>query len=298
MKKCIFWISSYPKSGNTLIRAILSSLFFSKDGKFNFDTIKHISSFELSQRLNFIKKLSANDFNNLEDIRVLSKYWQIMQTEDNLRTNNNIIFLKTHSALMSVNQRYFTSPDLTSGYVYIVRDPRDVCISWAAHSNTSIDESINFLTNKLATIPWQNIGSQSQIPKNIKPRILLSSWGEHVKSWTNNNWNTPNLVIRYEDIIENKEKIIIDINNFLKSNLNIRVDNFKIKLSNILQTTSFEYLQNLEQKKTFSESKPWTPFFRKGSKNQWLSKLNKNQIKKIENAFKDYMIKFDYKLSL
>ena len=46
MSKHIFWISSYPKSGNTLVRAMISALFFSKDGKFQFDQLKHTSQFE------------------------------------------------------------------------------------------------------------------------------------------------------------------------------------------------------------------------------------------------------------
>ena len=29
------WLASYPKSGNTLVRSLLSSYFFSKDGIFN-----------------------------------------------------------------------------------------------------------------------------------------------------------------------------------------------------------------------------------------------------------------------
>ena len=39
------WISSYPKSGNTLVRALLASYFFSKDGIFNFEVIKNIKQF-------------------------------------------------------------------------------------------------------------------------------------------------------------------------------------------------------------------------------------------------------------
>ena len=35
MKK-IIWLSSYPKSGNTWMRAIISSLFFTEDGVFDF----------------------------------------------------------------------------------------------------------------------------------------------------------------------------------------------------------------------------------------------------------------------
>ena len=39
------WLASYPKSGNTLIRALLASYFFSKDGVFNFEIIKKIKQF-------------------------------------------------------------------------------------------------------------------------------------------------------------------------------------------------------------------------------------------------------------
>ena len=41
----IIWLASYPKSGNTLMRSILSAYFFSKDGKFNFDLLKNIKQF-------------------------------------------------------------------------------------------------------------------------------------------------------------------------------------------------------------------------------------------------------------
>ena len=44
MKK-IIWISSYPKSGNTFLRAMLSAFFYSKDGTFKQDYLKNISEF-------------------------------------------------------------------------------------------------------------------------------------------------------------------------------------------------------------------------------------------------------------
>ena len=52
MSKHIFWISSYPKSGNTLLRAILSSLFLSKDGTFTLELIETIKGLENKWRLN------------------------------------------------------------------------------------------------------------------------------------------------------------------------------------------------------------------------------------------------------
>ena len=36
MSNHIFWVASYPKSGNTLLRSILISLFFTSDGIFNY----------------------------------------------------------------------------------------------------------------------------------------------------------------------------------------------------------------------------------------------------------------------
>ena len=39
------WLASYPKSGNTLVRSLLSSYFFSKDGIYNFILTKNIKQF-------------------------------------------------------------------------------------------------------------------------------------------------------------------------------------------------------------------------------------------------------------
>lgn len=74
MSKHIFWIASYPKSGSTLLRAILSSLFFSKDGTFSFELIEAIQGLENKWRLNFIKEVKPKDFLLLNKNEVLSKY--------------------------------------------------------------------------------------------------------------------------------------------------------------------------------------------------------------------------------
>ena len=41
----IIWLASYPKSGNTWVRSIISSLLYSNDGDFNFELIKKIKQF-------------------------------------------------------------------------------------------------------------------------------------------------------------------------------------------------------------------------------------------------------------
>ena len=41
----IIWLASYPKSGNTMLRTMLSSYLFSEDGAFNFELMKNIKQF-------------------------------------------------------------------------------------------------------------------------------------------------------------------------------------------------------------------------------------------------------------
>ena len=294
MNKHIFWISSYPKSGNTLVRAILTGLFYSDDGSVEFENMRNIGLFETTRRLNFIKSINKKDFYNLGDLKVLSRYWQKIQTNQELKIEKGFGFLKTHSCLVSIKNNLFTSADITKGYIYVVRDPRDLCISWAYHSNYSIDQSIQFLCNPLSVLKWVNKSKYSIIPKNIFPLQFVSSWSEHVKSWTENDIDVPKLIIKYEDLINNKKSTIIKIIKFFDNNFGVKIKNSSLKLENILETTSFSYMKNMELKNDFDEAMPWVNFFREGKEKQWQEILTKEQKQKIEKNFKNYMLKFAY----
>ena len=63
----IIWIASYPKSGNTWIRSLLSSYLFSDEGKFSFKLLNNIEQFssknlslKLSEKLNYQSRISKN----------------------------------------------------------------------------------------------------------------------------------------------------------------------------------------------------------------------------------------------
>ena len=209
MSKKIFWIASYPKSGNTLIRAILSSLFFTKDGIFSFEILKKILLFENAQRLNFIKKENMQDYKKLSDLKYLSKYWLKMQSKENLGLRDGeFCFLKTHSAQLTYFDNYFTDIKQTLGFIYIIRDPRDVSISYTHHSINSLDETILHMANNTAAIDYE----QNTIEDKIKPYVLLSRWDVHVKSWVL--FQVPNLVLRYEDLCRKKERNYLFDNKF------------------------------------------------------------------------------------
>ena len=50
----------------------------------------------------------------------------------------------------------FTSKSSTRGIIYIVRDPRDVVISYAHHFNSSIEKSIIKLSNIKSALDWED----------------------------------------------------------------------------------------------------------------------------------------------
>ena len=137
--KKIFWITSYPKSGNTWMRAILSSLFLTEDGNFNFNLLNLIVNFETPKRFEFVKTINNYDFQKLNDLKVISKYWTEAQKRVDF-SRGDFTFFKTHSANIRLYDNEFTNSNNTLGMIYLIRDPRDIVISYAEHLGKKFDE--------------------------------------------------------------------------------------------------------------------------------------------------------------
>ena len=158
--KNIIWLASYPKSGNTWLRLILSELIYSKNN-FDFELLKNIGEFENPHYYDFVKKIKTNDFEKLNEIQTLCKYWIKSQIEFNKK--NKIKFFKTHASNISYNKNDYTSPDTARGVIYIIRDPRDVVISYSKHLNKSIDDVIEII-QKQNTLAFSSIGKYLLLP--------------------------------------------------------------------------------------------------------------------------------------
>ena len=298
MSKNIFWISSYPKSGNTLIRAILSSLFFTKDGLFSLEKLKYISQFETTSHIYKNKNIIGKDLSNIGDTSILFKYLLKLQTKESLRLSEDFMFLKTHSGLFEIGGNPFTTKENTRGIIYIVRDPRDICISWGKHLGISLDKSLNNITNNLLSSPWVEPNQKTLFEKENRPKSFVSSWDKHVLSWTSVNWDTPIKIIRYEDLVYNKKDTINDLVSFFVNNYKFKFENIDKKIENIITSTNFNKLKKEELNNGFIESSEHNNFFSVGKKDQWKEMLNKDQIKKIEQKLGKLMKKYNYKLSV
>ena len=79
----IIWIASYPKSGNTWIRSLLSAYMYSKDGVFKFEQLKNIPQFPTRQD---IQGFTSNFKSQIET----SKFWILAQKKINLDKFKNV----------------------------------------------------------------------------------------------------------------------------------------------------------------------------------------------------------------
>ena len=134
----IIWLASYPKSGNTWVRAFLSTYIYSQNGEFKFENFEKITLFPQMKHFTDIG-VTPNNFLEFAKNLVLA--------QDKINLSNDIVFFKTHNAMCSVENYPFTNKDNTLGAIYIIRDPRDVLVSYARHDDTSLDFSLKALIN-------------------------------------------------------------------------------------------------------------------------------------------------------
>ncbi len=295
MNNQIFWISSYPKSGNTLLRSILVSLFFTDDGKFELDKLKKIRQFENTSLIKKNKHLFDNDYLKLGNTALFYKYLEKLQSKKSIGLKQDFMFLKSHSGLFTIDENPFTSERNTRGIIYILRDPRDVCVSYSKHTGLTVNEAVKFMTNDYAFADWvESPSGENLFNDQNRPRSFYSSWEKHVLSWTSIKWKSPMMILKFEDLIIKKEVIINEIINFFEKNYNFKFTNKDEKIQNIITSTNFLKLKKEEVEKGFEESTKHNSFFSVGKKNQWKSILNNEQTEKIERKFSKVMKNFNY----
>jgi len=275
------WLASYPKSGNTLVRSLLSSYFFSKDGIFNFELIKNIKQFPHGGL--FLK--NGVDTNNEKE--VIRNYLKI---QESINIKNSTQFLKTHSYLFNIENNPFTKLDYSLGVIYIVRDPRNVVLSYSNHNSLSHERSTEDLI----------IGRELKNKSKDGIKVYPCSWGGNFNSWKSFKSVNKYLLIHYENLIKEKDKIFYEILKFIHNIKNVEFVLDKKKFKNVLDSTNFGRVQKLESQTGFRESMidkktgKKIKFFNLGEKTNWKSALEPYLQNKIEKAFEKEMKELGY----
>lgn len=166
----IIWLASYPKTGGTYLSTLISSYFYG------------------------IPDQSAEIGNKILDIHMLQAENKFLKGE-----SKSTIFLKGHY-LYSESLPYY---EHIVGFVYLVRNPRDVLLSSARYigafknKNTLREFAISFIDNLGAPV-WRSSN--------------MGTFPENVASWLGATSYLPHLFIKYEELrqspIQTMEKLV------------------------------------------------------------------------------------------
>jgi len=276
----IIWIASYPKSGNTLLRSILASYFFSNDGNFEFNHLDYIKQFPAIEHF---RKMGLDLSNENEVFQNFIEAQKLINKE-----NNKIKFIKTHSSLCKINNCNFTDLKNTLGVIYIVRDPRNVVTSFAHHYNLNVEQATDTLIDETRWL----------IKTEKMYKTFLGSWNVNYNSWKQ--LNERFMLVKYEDLVNKKKTTLIKIFKFIQTlnNEELKID--MVKINKVIKSTEFYKMKTLEQKQIFTESSIESDtgkrkvFFNLGPKNDWKKILDDKNRKKIETSFKKEMSELGY----
>ena len=282
----IFWITSYPKSGNTWLRILLSSYYYTKDGFYDESVLKNIDQFP--------QKKFFNEFNY--DPRVATdtiKFW--IKAQEKINQDKKLRFFKTHNAFGALNNFDFTNKDNSIGCIYVVRDPRNVITSLKNFYEMNDDQAFKWITNKN-----QYIYDVNKFEKDgYSDFQFISSWDTNFESWKIQK-KIPIKIIRYEDLLNQTYKVLTEVITFINQTTISKEKINKNKIKNAIGSTSFSKLKNKEKNEGFSEAPiakgggKKIPFFNLGPNNNWKIILNDDLKDKLNNIFKKKLEELSY----
>jgi hypothetical protein len=170
--------------------------------------------------------------------------------------------------------------------IYIVRDPRDVALSYydfdRKYRHISDDYPLEryideFVAGKLKSSDW-------------------GTWGENVGSWTSTRGNRADfLLLRYEDMLADTPRELARIAEFLRLSPSLEKIAAAIKASSADRMRELERLQEHQWVATKKRRKD-IPFVRTASAGGWKKNLPESCVIKIESAWGDLMASLGYPL--
>lgn len=270
----ITWIASYPKSGNTWIRAFLSA--YLNHGELDINKFRFLDVDDITEYFyHIVSPKSVSNFTPNE----------VVQLRGAALTHMSVLLdfplIKTHSMNAEIDGIRMIPNCLTDRAIYILRDPRDVVISISHQLEWTIDEAITFINN-----PRQLIHREGDLKGLFN---YVGMWSQHVVSWGDEKTFRVCLT-RYENFIEDPEKAFKIIIDFL--DWEFKADIF----AKSIEISSFLSLQKQEEEHGFRENRGKTKFFREGKVGCWRDILTEEQVKKIELQNFDIMERVKYKL--
>jgi len=260
----ITWIASYPRSGNTWVRAFITA--YANGGSVEINGIMQTGDKHPAYYANIIGKPMQSW--NMTDQAMLKPAAMLRMLED---AGNNLL-LKTHDCNMEIGGVEQIPPSLTRTAIYLARDPRDVALSFKNHYNmpsmsAAVDQMLN--DDTLTRFPDKGLF------------VPQSSWQKSARSWTR---KLPYevIVLRYEDLLTKPFESFSKVVRLLKLDFDAKL------VRKSIEACSFDKFQKAEKSSGFQEGVGQT-FFYKGQANRWEAELEPKLQARIVKACRPEM---------
>jgi hypothetical protein len=274
----LVWLASYPKSGNTWVRAVWAA--YVADGlPFDFKLLEAVTASD-SRWESILAAAPGMSPSRLNDTQVdaLRLVVQRRLAEANRPTQ----LVKTHLARTNAAGTPLVSGRHTRAAIYVARNPLDIVDSLSDHAGLTLDGAIELLNDRGHTLDRDEIMTGQ----------YLGTWSGHVASWTEHD-EFPVLVVRYEDL--HREPVthfgrVVEL-------LAREVD--QPRLSRAIASASFRSLQSLEERSRFPETSSLARsgrFFRRGREHFWPNVLSRRQAAGVLEHHGGAMKKLGYEL--
>ena len=274
----IVWLASYPKSGNTWTRTFLHNLIKILSGEDesgqNINAMSDYTAWDISARL--YTEMLGKDVETATRSEIAAIRPKVQEKLAN--ETDGLLFVKTHNALVMDRGYPAINSAVTSGAVYIVRNPLDVAISYGHHMGKTTDDAI---------IQMEQEGLETQVTVKSVYEVF-SSWSHHVQSWTRRQSRAV-YIMRYEDMLEKP------VQTFGALASHLLMTPTRKQLMKAIELSSFKNLQRQEIEEGFKEKPDVAEkFFRAGKSGQWRDELSKAQIMRIVTVHRTQMKRFGY----
>ena len=270
----ILWLASYPKSGNTWIRAFLANYLPDARKPVRINALRDFAFGDM--RVEYYEQVSGKKADDLTGPEINALRPRVHRHI--AASGPNPVFMKTHSALTEIEGIPTITPEATYGAVYVVRNPMDVAVSFAYHNGLSLTDGVQSLCQNALYIP----AAKGRIPQ------ILTDWSNHVLGWT----RAPGLylkLVRYEDMSAAPIKTFGGILEFLD------LPRDRPRLKRAIRFSSFKVMVQQEKITGFAEKSPQADrFFRQGSVGGWRKELAPEHVDKLISHHRDVMEELGY----